>query len=112
MHPPRWNFPLARRGWAFAKLAAANWRERHLHPASVALHAVGIPLALAGVCSLFVLPWAWGAGLVAGGYALQWAGHRVEGNDVGELVPLKRLIGLPVVVVAPRTARPAETPQP
>jgi len=28
----------------------------------------------------------------------------VEGNDVGELIPLKRALGLPVVSVAPQYA--------
>ncbi len=37
------------------------------------------------------------AALFVGGYFLQWLGHRVEGNDVGELIPIKRLLGLPVV---------------
>ena len=29
---------------------------------------------------------------------------RVEGNDVGELIPIKRLLGLPVVAVAPKAS--------
>jgi hypothetical protein len=41
-------------------------------------------------------------GALAVGYLLQWIGHRIEGNDVGELIPLKRLLGLPVVAIAPR----------
>lgn len=111
MNTPRWQFPIARRVWKLARSAAANWRERHRHPVSYALHLVGIPLALAGLWLLLVLPWQWGVGLIAGGYFLQWVGHRVEGNDLGELIPVRRALGLPVVAVAPRPARPAEAPR-
>jgi hypothetical protein len=41
-------------------------------------------------------------GLIVLGYLLQWIGHRVEGNDVGELIPIKKLLGLPVVAIAPQ----------
>ncbi len=63
---------------------------------------LGIPLALAGVPLLFVSEWYWGVGAIVSGYALQWVGHRVEGNDVGELIPVKRLLGLPVIAIAPQ----------
>jgi hypothetical protein len=61
---------------------------------------IGIPLALAGVVMIFFLPWYWAVGAIVAGYVLQGIGHRVEGNDIGELIPLKRLFGLPVVAVA------------
>src|SRR5262245_35175130 len=67
--------------------ALRHWRERHQHPFNFAIHLVGIPLAVAGVVLLFVLPWEewyWGAGAFVFGYVLQWLGHVVEGNDVGE----------------------------
>ena len=41
-------------------------------------------------------------GLVVLSYALQWIGHRVEGNDMGEMVLLKKLVGRPYVSIAPR----------
>lgn len=51
---------------------------------------------------LFIAPWYWGvAGLVLG-YFLQYLGHRVEGNDVGEWAGIKRMLGLPYVGIAPR----------
>lgn len=102
------SFPIARRLLAAAAAARRNWLARHRHPFNFAVHLVGIPLALAGVALLFLTDWYWGAAAVAGGYLLQWVGHRAEGNDVGELIPLKRLLGLPVVAVAPeRPAGPA-----
>ena len=102
-----WNFPIARRLLAFAGTAGAAWRTRHRHPLNYALHLVGIPLAFLSLPLLLVLPWEWCLGLFAGGYFLQWLGHLVEGNDIGELMPLKRAFGLPVVAVVPRPAHPA-----
>lgn len=103
---PRYSFPIARRVLRFAGRARANWLERHQHPVSFALHLVGIPLTLVGLALLAVAPWYWGAGAFALGYLLQLVGHRIEGNDVGELIPVKRLLGLPVVPIAPRYRRP------
>src|SRR5271154_5058661 len=81
-----------------------NWRERHQHPFNFAIHLIGIPLAVAGVVMLFTLPWDdwyWGAGAVVLGYVLQFIGHFVEGNDLGEWAAIKRLLGLPYVSTAP-----------
>lgn len=101
-----YSFPIARRLLRFAGRARANWLERHQHPFNFGIHMLGIPLAMLGVVLLFVLPWYWGvAGLVLG-YLLQYIGHLVEGNDVGELIPLKRALGLPVVAIAPKYRRP------
>ena len=46
--------------------------------------------------------WYWAAVTFAGGYILQWIGHLVEGNDLGEWAAIKRLLGLPYVAVSPR----------
>src|SRR5947207_7112 len=101
--PPsqRQNFPIARAVASFARRAVANWRERHQLPFNFWIHMIGIPFAVAGVVVLFFEPW-WGLGCFFLGYLLQWIGHRAEGNDVGELVPIKRLLGLPYVAIAPR----------
>src|SRR5262245_55405989 len=88
----------------------ANWRERHRHPFNFWIHLIGIPMAVAGVVLLFALPWAqwyWGVGAFILGYVLQYIGHRVEGNDLGEWAGLKRLLGLPYVSIAPRWQRPS-----
>jgi len=90
----------------------ARWLERHQHPASQVLHAVGIPLmvvALAlGVWQM--VDWRWylwwrPVGLLVVSYVLQWIGHRIEGNDMGEIIVIKRMLGRPYVAVAPRYAR-------
>ncbi len=82
-----------------------NWLERHRDPFNFWIHLIGIPLAVAGVVLFFALPWEqwyWGVGAFVVGYLLQYVGHRVEGNDLGEWAGIKRLFGLPYVSVAPR----------
>ncbi|HYH65512.1 MAG TPA: Mpo1-like protein [Urbifossiella sp.] len=105
-----YRFPLARKLLAFADRARRNWLLRHQNGFNFAIHMVGIPLAFSGVPLLFLADWYWGVAAIAGGYLLQWVGHRVEGNDVGELIPLKRALGFPVVAVAPQYAAAAERP--
>lgn len=86
--------------------AIANWRERHQHPFNCGIHLIGIPLALVVAPILLLsLPWDqwyWAALAFVIGYLLQWIGHRVEGNDLGEWAGIKRMLGLPYVGVAPR----------
>lgn len=44
----------------------------------------------------------WFALFFVGGYALQFVGHCIEGNDMGEWILVKRLLGRPYVAVSPR----------
>ncbi len=97
-----YRFPIARNILALAGRARRNWLDRHQTPANYWIHMLGIPLAFAGIPLLFVAEWYWGVGAIVGGYLLQWIGHRIEGNDVGEFIPVKRLLGLPVVAIAPQ----------
>ncbi len=97
-----YSFPIARR----LLRILANWRERHQHPFNFTIHLFGIPMTLVGLALLFVTDWYWGVGLFVLGYLFQYLGHRVEGNDVGELIPIKRALGLPVVAIVPRSAPP------
>jgi hypothetical protein len=91
-----------RRGWT-------NWLERHQHPFNRGIHLLGIPLSLlVAPILLLALPWNtwyWAALAFVGGYVLQWLGHAVEGNDLGEWAALKRLLGLPYIAVAPQYVR-------
>ena len=82
---------------------------RHQHPVSQVLHAVAIPvLPVAGILlGIQSADGAWNLswrpmGLVLLSYLLQWIGHRIEGNDMGELILLKKLMGKPYVAVSPR----------
>lgn len=89
-----------------------NWLERHRHPASRMLHAVGIPIT---VCAIVLAAiqlaqsrwdvWWRPAALFAAGYLLQWIGHVIEGNDMGEIIVVKRWLGKPYQAVAPRYLR-------
>ncbi len=89
-----------------------QWLERHQHPASFWLHMLGIPLTVLALLlagwQLYL--WRWDlwwrpALLLFGGYFLQWIGHRVEGNDLGEVILVKRWLRRPYVAVAPRFDR-------
>jgi hypothetical protein len=110
--PPLVRIP-ARIG-RFVRKRYGRWRNRHQDPLNFRLHLAGIPIAVAGL-GLVSTPlwpaallaesgqlWAWGLGVVVAGYALQYIGHRVEGNDVGEWAGIKAMLGLPYVAVSPR----------
>jgi len=93
-----------------------RWLARHQHPASQVLHAVAIPmLPTAGILlGIQLADEAWKGswrplGLVLLSYVLQWIGHRIEGNDMGELILLKKLMGKPYVAVSPRYQTSAVT---
>ena len=89
----------------FLRKRLRYWLDRHQHPFNLGIHMLGIPLAVLGIVLLFLLPWYWGAGAFILGYLLQYLGHRIEGNDVGEWALVKRLLGLPYVAVAPQYSR-------
>src|SRR5438445_7192444 len=96
----------------FLRRALSNWRERHRHPFNFAIHLLGIPLAVIGVALLFFLPWYWGVAAFVLGYGLQFAGHAVEGNDLGEWAGIKRLLGWPYVGIAPQWQQPRDDTRP
>ncbi len=86
-----------------------NWLERHQNPVSFWLHMVGIPTSIAaiplGIVQLTQGRWdLWWrpVGLIVLGYLLQWIGHLIEGNDMGELILIKKWRGKPYVAVAPQ----------
>ena len=97
---PLQNRPLLR----FARRAGRNWLERHQHPFSFWIHMIGIPMTVVGIVLLFLYPseWYWGVGAFVLGYVLQFIGHCVEGNDMGEWAGIKRMLGLPYVAISPR----------
>mgnify|MGYP000093119250 CR=1 FL=1 len=94
-----------------------RWLDRHQHPASRALHAVGIPILAAGLVlgawQLAYLQWSlwWRpAAMIAGSYVMQWIGHRIEGNDMGEVILLKRLTNRPYTAISARYAPFSDPP--
>lgn len=71
-----------------------SWVERHRHPVNLWLHVVGIPLAFVGpVVAMTKGAVVWALAMLALGYVLQFLGHAVEGNDAGELILVKKLLG-------------------
>jgi hypothetical protein len=83
-----------------------NWFRRHQNRCSLILHAVGIPLTLLTIPALILAiarseNWLYGlaAAVLIIGYALQFIGHAVEGNDAGEVILIKKLLGRPYVAV-------------
>ncbi len=89
-----------------------NWFERHQLPASRYLHYVGIPLTLLAVvlAGVQLAHGQWGlwwrpVSVLILGYALQLVGHILEGNDMGEMILFKRMLGRPYRAVSPRFAR-------
>jgi hypothetical protein len=69
-----------------------DYVSRHRHPWNVALHLVGVPLAPFGVLMLLIVGELELAGVFfVAGYLLQWAGHTIEGNEVGEWILIKYL---------------------
>ncbi len=94
-----------------------NWKLRHQNPISFALHMVGIPLTIAAVVLAIVqlvdarwdLWWRPTVLLVAG-YALQWVGHCIEGNTMGEVILINRWLGRPYTAIAPRYQSPEGDP--
>ena len=86
-----------------------NWRLRHRNRTSLVLHLAGIPMTIAaGVLVVVAIAadgvvWLWlAAALFVGGYALQFIGHAIEGNDAGEMILVKKLLGKPYVDIVPR----------
>jgi hypothetical protein len=101
--------PVASSGRRPLRRILRNWLQRHRHPFNFWIHLLGIPLAVAGVVLVFFVPWYWGLAAFVLGYVLQYMGHVVEGNDVGEWAAIKRLLGLPYVSISPRWEQ-ASTP--
>lgn len=87
-----------------------EWLRRHQHPVSFWLHMVGIPMTILAIVPLlwniFSLEmWGWASLLFWGGFALQFLGHVIEGNTMGELILFKKWLGKPYVAVSPRFER-------
>jgi hypothetical protein len=91
-----------------------EWLKRHQHPVSFILHMIGIPLTLLALGPLLWDPfsfemWGYAALLFLSGYALQFLGHAIEGNDAGEMILVKKWMGKPYVAVSERWSAPPQT---
>jgi hypothetical protein len=88
-----------------------NYIERHQHPGNQLFHLVGLPVTfvLPVVWLIQQQPWTWALAAFVIGYALQFIGHAIEGNDAGETILVKKLLGKPYVAVVPRDRGPAKS---
>ena len=79
-----------------------NYIQRHQNRANQLLHVVGVPLTfVVSVVFLIEHEWFWAVCAFVGGYVLQFIGHAIEGNDAGEAVLLKKLLGKPYIEFGP-----------
>ena len=85
-----------------------GWLARHQGPVSFTLHMFGIPPTIIGVLLLpiyvvlmSVTLFLFALVLFVGGFLIQFLGHALEGSDPGEIILIKRKLGLSYVEVAP-----------
>jgi uncharacterized membrane protein YGL010W len=83
-----------------------GWKKRHQNKTSFTLHMIGIPMTILAIVPLVVAiaqgPDAWylvALALFIVGYALQFIGHGIEGNDAGEMILIKKLLGKPYIAI-------------
>lgn len=72
-----------------------DYLSRHKHPVNAVLHIAGVPAAFYGLYRI-ILPSASvtrpvALALLVLGYLLQYLGHRAQGNEVGEVILIKKL---------------------
>ena len=83
-----------------------NYLPRHRNRVNQLLHLMGVPITFIGT-PLAVLAemstWS-AAACFFGGYLLQFVGHAVEGNDAGEVVFLKKRLGMAYTEYGPGIA--------
>ena len=81
-----------------------NYVARHQNGLNQILHLIGVPLTfVVSVVFLVRENWLVAAGCFIAGYLLQFIGHAIEGNDAGEVVLIKKLLGKPYVEFSPRS---------
>jgi uncharacterized membrane protein YGL010W len=73
------------------KKSIETWCSWHRHPINAVLHIIGIPMTFAAGYVAFAYSVVLGAGLFILGYAMQFAGHAIEGNEAGEVRLLKKI---------------------
>lgn len=81
-----------------------NYLKRHQNRANQLLHLIGLPVTfVVPVICLVEQRWWWAGGAFVVGYALQFLGHAIEGNDAGEMIVVKKMLGKPYIAIVPTT---------
>ena len=57
-----------------------NYKAKHQHPLNKLSHSIGIPVIVISL-PLFFISWRWALGLSIVGWAFQFLGHLIEGNQ-------------------------------
>ncbi len=57
-----------------------QYDHEHTNPWNRFLHAVGIPIIIAGIVLLVTMHWRLGTAFFVGGWIMNFLGHRIEGN--------------------------------
>lgn len=73
----------------------SDYAKRHKHPVNALLHIFGVPLAFFGIYKLFssnLKEKGLGLSCLVLGYWLQFIGHRSQGNEVGEILLVKKIL--------------------
>jgi hypothetical protein len=71
----------------------SEYMSRHANPWCRALHVVGVPLAPWGAIGLLLFgKFGEAAAALVVGYGLQWLGHRIEGNKMGDWEMFKAVV--------------------
>ena len=74
------------------KKGLETWCSRHKHPINAAFHIIGIPLTFVAGLVAIKISVLLGIGLFVLGYAMQFIGHGIEGNEAGETILIKKLL--------------------
>jgi hypothetical protein len=70
-----------------------NWLSRHQDPTSFWLHMIGVPACFVAAPIFLVLhEWLIASALFIGGYALQFIGHLIQGDQSGEEMLVRKLL--------------------
>jgi hypothetical protein len=90
-----------------------NYLPRHRHRVNQLLHVLGVPLTFVGTPAVAIIThdWIWSVGCFVAGYLLQFAGHAVEGNDAGEVIFVKKVLGMPYTEYASQSRHSSNSEQ-
>lgn len=81
-----------------------NYLLRHQNRTNQILHLIGVPLTFGGLIGFGAAgEWIYAGIAFVAGYLLQFLGHYVEQNDAGEVILIKKVLGIPYTEFGPGT---------